>query len=418
MTQDWTPRIPALGNLAVALPALEAATLPALTRTEALADLAAAFDLAESQSPGHSARIAYLATAIADRIGLDAPTRERVLVAALLHDSGIAVRATSEEREDARGHTAAGAWAAAKFGLDRTVQEAIRSSHERWDGTGRPRGLAAEAIPIEALAVAAAHWAADEGDGLDNPLVARSRLRQPLASLLPVMGPRVAQALAEVLQADSTWIALSARNLGSMLATPAASPAGASTETLVEVARVFGEVIDAAAREPGRSQQVAALAVALGRQTAMPEAMLDALRVAGYLLDLGLLGVPRHITDKPAILTVEEMETMQRHASASARIVEALPGMDVVAHWIESHHERMDGRGYPEMLQGEEIPLPARILAIADTYAALRAERPYRNAFSAETAIDIIGGGAGDQFDPAVVEMLPAALAEAESSAA
>ena len=416
MTQDLTVRTTAFGSLAVAMPYGEATTLPALTQIEVLAELAAAFDLAESQTPGHSARVAYLATAIADRVGVDAVKREHVLAAALLHDSGIAVRPNAEAPDDARGHTAAGAWAAAKFGLDRSVQEAIRSSHERWDGTGRPRRLAAEAIPLEALAVAAAHWASDEGEGLDNLLVARSRLRQPLAALLPVMGPAVAQALLDVLRDDSTWIAMSARNLGSTLA--AQPGVSGSTATLVETAKVFGEIIDAAAREPGRSQHVAVLAVSLGRQAAMPEAMLEALSVAGYLLDLGLLGVPRHITDKPAILTVEEMETMQRHASGSARIVESLPGMDVVAHWIEAHHERMDGRGYPEMLEGEEIPLPARILAVADTYAALRAERPYRPAFGAETALDIISGGAVPQFDPAVVEMLPAALTAIEATAA
>jgi HD-GYP domain-containing protein (c-di-GMP phosphodiesterase class II) len=78
----------------------------------------------------------------------------------------------------------------------------------------------------------------------------------------------------------------------------------------------------------------------------------------------------------------------------------------------------MDGRGYPEMLEGEEIPLPARILAVADTYAALRAERPYRTAFPAQVALEIIDGGAGPQFDAAVVEMLPAALGEIEAAAA
>lgn len=403
-----------MGNLAVALPAWEAARLPALTRTEALAELASAFDLAESQPPGHSARVAYLATAVGDRIGVAPATRERILVAALLHDSGIAVRTTPDDGDDALGHTAAGGWVAGKFGFDRNVQDAIRSSHERWDGTGRPRGLVAESIPVEALAVAAAHWASDEAEGLDNLLIARSRLRKPIAELVPVMGPRVAQALSEVLHADSTWIAMSARNIASELARPA-SAEPATGEALAAVARVLGELVDAAAREPGRSERVATLAVALGRQTAMPQAMLDALWVGGYLLDLGLLGVPRHITDKPAILTVQEMETMQRHASASARIVEGLPGMDTVAHWIEAHHERMDGRGYPEMLEGEEIPLPARILGVADTYCALRAERPYRAAFSSQAALEIIEGGAGPQFDSAVVEMLPAALSEIEA---
>ena len=417
MTQDRNSGVPARGNLAVAFPAWEAARVPELTQLEALAELAAAFDLAESQSPGHCARIAYLATAVGERLGVDGPTRERILVAALLHDSGIAVHVNPEDGDDIRGHAAAGAWVAAKFGFDRTIQEAIRSSHERWDGTGRPRALSAESIPLEGLAVVAAHWASDEAEGLDNLLVARSRLRKPLAALVPVMGPHVAQALSEVLQADSTWIAISARGLAGELArqTSGHSP---SIAAVTAVSRVFGEIVDAAAREPGRSERVATLAVALGRQAAMPETMLDAIWVAGHVLDLGLLGVPRHITDKPAILTVQEMETMQRHASGSARIVESLPGMDIVAHWIEAHHERMDGRGYPEMLQREEIPLPARILAVADTYCALRAERPYRAAFNAQTALEIIEGGAGPQFDPAVVAMLPGALADIEASAA
>ena len=139
--------------------------------------------------------------------------------------------------------------------------------------------------------------------------------------------------------------------------------------------------------------------------------------MAAQLVDIGLLGVPRHITDKPAILSVPEMETMQRHASSGGRIIECLPGLATVARWVEAHHERVDGRGYPEMLEGDEIPLPARILAVADSYCALRAERPYRPAFSAAEAASIIEGGAGSQFDRGVAAMLPAALKAINDSA-
>jgi HD-GYP domain-containing protein (c-di-GMP phosphodiesterase class II) len=187
---------------------------------------------------------------------------------------------------------------------------------------------------------------------------------------------------------------------------------------VLDTARIFGRIVDAASREEGRSDRVAALAVELGRQAGMPVMMLEALHVGAQLADVGLLGVPRHITDKPAILSVPEMETMQRHASSGGRIIEQLPNMDVVARWVEAHHERVDGRGYPEMLSGEEIPLPARILAVADSYCALRAERPYRQAFSESEALSIIDGGSGTQFDGAVASMLPAALRAIEEAAA
>jgi HD-GYP domain-containing protein (c-di-GMP phosphodiesterase class II) len=87
-----------------------------------------------------------------------------------------------------------------------------------------------------------------------------------------------------------------------------------------------------------------------------------------------------------------------------------MPGLEFIAGWIDAHHERPDGRGYPEMLSREEIPLAARILAIADSYWALRAERPHRPAYTREDAVDIIEANAGEQFDGSVVEWLVPAL--------
>lgn len=394
-----------------------ATRVPSATLTESLAYLSAAFDLAESQPLGHAARVAYLAVGAAERLGLNAQARHDVLMASLLHDSGVAVRTLPSEVSPQGGHTAAGAWVAARLGLGEAAQGAIRNSHERWDGTGRPLGLAEDAIPVEALLVAGAHWASDQADGLDNLLLARARLaRHRAGEWIPVMGPRVAPALQSLLSADSTWIAMSDRSLPTLISAGAGDDE-ASAEAVENIARVLGEVIDAAAREPGRAERVSALAVELGRSAGMPAAMLRAMRVAGNLLDLGFLGVPRHITEKPAILTIEEMETMQRHASTGARIVETLPGLEVVAHWIEAHHERIDGRGYPEMLSGDDIPLASRILAVADAYCALRVDRPHRKGFSAEQALVIIEESAGTQFDAGVIEMLDGALNVVEDAA-
>ena len=154
MTSDGASRPSVSGNLAYALEtSSEQARVPALARSEVLAVLSAAFDLAESQPIGHSVRVAYLATRIAERVGLDAASQHAVLAAGLLHDSGIAVRSTPDQADSPGGHTAVGAWVAAQFGYDRTVQGAIRASHERWDGGGYPDGLAGDDIPVEARIV-------------------------------------------------------------------------------------------------------------------------------------------------------------------------------------------------------------------------------------------------------------------------
>ena len=169
-------------------------------------------------------------------------------------------------------------------------------------------------------------------------------------------------------------------------------------------------MVDAAVREPGRSARVASLARQLAVELGLPDGYCEAINVAGHLLDLGQLGVPRHITDKPSILTVDEMELMRCHPLVGARLIERASGLSEVAEWIAMHHERPDGRGYPELLSADEIPVLPRILAVADAYCALRAERPYRPAFSEDETMVMIELGSGRQFDARVVQALPEAL--------
>ena len=128
--------------------------------------------------------------------------------------------------------------------------------------------------------------------------------------------------------------------------------------------------------------------------------------------------MPRAITEKPSILSVEEVEQMRRHPGLGAHIVERIEGMDEVALWIEMHHERPDGRGYPEMLTDDELAQPPRILAVADSYWALRADRSYRAAMSVEDAVEVIMSTAGSQDDLAVANSLKAVVRESESEAA
>jgi HD-GYP domain-containing protein (c-di-GMP phosphodiesterase class II) len=146
---------------------------------------------------------------------------------------------------------------------------------------------------------------------------------------------------------------------------------------------------------------------AYARQTAATLGLapdhVERLHAAGVLHDLGKLGIADAILHKPAALDDAEWREMRRHPEIGARILEHA-GLEDIAAWVRAHHERLDGRGYPDGLDAAGIPLEARILAVADAYEAMVADRPYRRALGAATARAELKQGAGTQFDAEVVE--------------
>jgi putative two-component system response regulator len=133
-------------------------------------------------------------------------------------------------------------------------------------------------------------------------------------------------------------------------------------------------------------------------------------RLAGDLHDVGKIGVPDSVLNKPGRLTEEEFEQVRKHPETGARILEPLIDDPLVLGVVRWHHERWDGLGYPDGLAGERIPLPARVLAVADTLDAMTSRRAYREGLSWEVALSEIRRCAGTQFDPAVVAAFEAAL--------
>jgi putative nucleotidyltransferase with HDIG domain len=125
----------------------------------------------------------------------------------------------------------------------------------------------------------------------------------------------------------------------------------------------------------------------------------------GFLLhDIGKVAIPDAILFKPDVLTDEERALIEQHPVIGAQIIRGIDFLGAAADVVRSHHERWDGHGYPDGLVGEQIPLPARVFAVADTLDALTTERPYRRAASFDVAREIITGEAGAQFDPRVVD--------------
>ncbi|HEV2711519.1 MAG TPA: HD-GYP domain-containing protein, partial [Gaiellaceae bacterium] len=160
----------------------------------------------------------------------------------------------------------------------------------------------------------------------------------------------------------------------------------------------------------GHSLRVQELAVAIGTELGLTGERLDSLRLAGLFHDIGKLAVPDAVLTKPARLTPEEFALIQQHSEAGARIVGKLGPLREAVPTIRHHHERWDGRGYPDGLAGADIPLEAAIVGLADAWDAMTTDRPYQAALSTQAAIDEIRAGRGTQFAPEVVDAFLATL--------
>jgi HD-GYP domain-containing protein (c-di-GMP phosphodiesterase class II) len=152
----------------------------------------------------------------------------------------------------------------------------------------------------------------------------------------------------------------------------------------------------------GHVRRVVSYSMLLGAEIGLGRAQLHDLWLAATLHDIGKIGVPDRILGKPAPLDAEEAEVMKRHTVAGAEIVSHLANPSVLVG-VRNHHERVDGKGYPDGLGGDALPLVARIIAVADTYDAMTTSRPYRNGLPPERAAAEITGSAGSQLCPTVV---------------
>ena len=175
--------------------------------------------------------------------------------------------------------------------------------------------------------------------------------------------------------------------------------------------RALAAALDA--RDPytaGHSERVSTLSVMMGRMMGLDSKELEVLRLGALLHDIGKIGVTDDILRKKGPLTAEEFEQIKRHPALGARILRQVPFLAPHLPIVELHHERPDGHGYPFGLRGEDIPLDARIVHVADAFDAMTSARAYRAARPASVAFAELERYSGTQFDPACVEALLAAM--------
>ncbi len=282
---------------------------------------------------------------------------------------------------------------ARRIGLTDTVQRALIEMYERWDGKGLPRGLAGEDIskPIRfsQVAMQAALFNRIGGSDLASEMIrgrAGKAFDPSIADAFLAYGPSLLRELEET----DVWAAV-------LDAEPRPYRTASDAE-FDQIARAFADVVDL--KSPFMYQHsvgVASLAESAARELNLSESDVVTIRRAGMFHDLGRVGVPNGIWDKPAPLTMSEWEQVRLHPYNSERILVRSPMLADVATLAGMHHERIDGSGYFRQLKASAVPVAGRLLAVADAYQAMTQERAHRPALcpaeaAAELATDVEAG--------------------------
>ena len=286
-------------------------------------------------------------------------------------------------------------------------------------------GAQAQVCEADPLAVVAAVTSAppDVVLALDG---SEERLRAGLDPLGLELGPPVVPVL-DVVGPRDPFDAIAARRLSAVVQLHALRERAGELEGVIAAQAVSRRRENEAAQLDGlrrlalaaeyrddntheHTQRVGHLAALLARGAGLGDRMVRLVREAAPLHDLGKIAIPDSILLKPGRLSDEEYEVVKTHALLGARVLAGAESelLEVAERIVRHHHERWDGAGYPDGLEGEDIPVVARITAVADVFDVLVHERPYKDSWSVEAAAEEIRKGAGTQFDPAVVEVFDA----------
>lgn len=445
--------------------------LKPLTLGPLLAALSRALDLTEGQAMGHSVASCLIALRIADVVRLTDEEKQDLHLAMLLKDAGCSSNATRmleifggdeiSAKRDAKlcnwcsllegcryvlSHTAPqllfteklkklsqitctpgrlmdkltkircerGAEIVRALGMNERAAQAVYNLDEHWNGFGFPHGRKKQAIPLLARIACLAQTVAvfHTHFGKEKALaIARSRSKT-------WFDPELVKALLSLEDDDPLWIELRTRPREALHErTIDALNQSVPDADVDAICMAFASIVDA--KSPftaNHSRRVADYAVHIGARLGFSEEQQRELHHAGLLHDLGKLGVSSLILEKPGRLTEEEWETIRRHPEWTAKILSDLPALGRVREIAAAHHEKLDGSGYWRGLTADRLDLSQRVLAIADIWDALTADRPYRSGMSPEDALAILRKDAGVALDADCIDALieaPPALQKA-----
>ena len=430
--------------------------------------LSHALDIAEGQPPGHAIRSCLIGMRLAAELDLDAAERSDLFYALLLKDAGCSTNANrmaalfaADDREakatvklidwtDRRAallwslRTAArgaglrqrmevlrrvrdegdvtrsfmearcdrGAEIARMLFLSEETAAAIRSLDEHWDGRGMPDGLRGEEIPVAARILCIAQtvevFHATGGVKAARAMAKRRRGRW--------FDPSLVDAFLRFCGDREFWAQLEAPDVSQW--EPPDFAIAADDGRLDRIAEAFARVIDAKSPFTARhSQRVAEIADGIAAVLDFNADERRIMRRAALLHDIGKLAISNRILDKPGKLNDEEFRAIRTHPAHTLSILERAPCFAELAQLAANHHEKLDGSGYPRSLDADDLDMPMRVIAVADVYEALTADRPYRGPLPVDEALAIIDREVPQRLDADVRNALEIHLGRSPTAA-
>ena len=298
------------------------------------------------------------------------------------------------------------------LGFPDASADAVWALDEYWDGRGQPTGMAGEEIPLLAR-IACLSQTAEVFFATHGLAAAQEMVRERSGRWFD---PKVAAAFLAIGPGDTLWADLVSDDVAGLVLElePADRVLVLDAAGIDTICEAFADVIDAKSPFTARhSRGVATYAGLIGSTLGFADEDLRELHRAGMLHDIGKLGIPNTILDKPAKLTDDEFARMRLHPAYTETILAGIPAFAGFAAVAAAHHERLDGRGYHRGVPAGDLPVSARALAVADVFEALTADRPYRGPMDPDEALAICRRDAGRHLDPTCVDALAAAIGRA-----
>ena len=320
-----------------------------------------------------------------------------------------ALKAPQASREMIELRCERGAKIAHDLLLPDATAQAIRSLDEHWDGSGHPDGLWRHEIPLLSRIIGLAQTI--EVFASRNGIASAYEMAQQRSGTW--FDPTLVRAMKAFRDDDQFWKTFNGSDPKQMAATlePEELMIRADGDALDRIAHGFALVIDA--KSPWtflHSEGVSTIATGIATVMDLDAAVTRDIRRSGLLHDVGKLGVSNLILDKPGKLDANEIAEMRKHTDYTYRILSGVEGFRHLAANAAAHHERLDGKGYHRGLTAEQLPISARILAVADMYEALSARRPYRQDMTSEQVHSILQKNSGSGLCPVVLSALDAYL--------
>lgn len=383
--------------------------VPTMQLIESLSE---AIDLIDSRIANHHKRVAYIALQLAAGLGLSIEERYDLLLAALLHDIGglsqkERLNTLEFEFNEPGRHGALGYRLLKQFPPFASMARVVRYHHAPWQAQEQND----EEIPLGSRILHLADRIDSLIDKNSNVLGQVQFISQRIREFSGTMfAPQLVRIYFELAEKEYFWLNAISPSYHQIWASSNSYMAlfELNLTNLEGLAKLFAQVVDFRNRFTAtHSSGVAACAEALACWTGFSEQECRMMKVAGYFHDLGKITVPESILLKPGPLTRGEYDIIRGHTFYTYKILSTIEGLEQITNWAAFHHERLDGKGYPFHLKQKELPLGARIMAVADVFTAITEDRPYRNGMNMEAVLKTLQFMVDEQIlDGMVVSLL------------